>query len=164
VPTDLEIFLERVGNLRLRLPGGESYADAATGAPADADALFHLPLLALAIMTVARRETFQTVNLGRRVAALLVEHFGALRNSAQALDTSLTLRRRCVSALVLLEIVGLVKVSLDRHRYIELTATGTKCLDDARQRATDLGMLVRGLRIAQDKSAARIGNLYDRSA
>ena len=73
------------------------------------------------------------------------------------MDTSLTLRRRCVSALVLLEIVGLVTVSRDRWRFIELTPSGKKSLDEARQPATDLGMLVRGLRIAQDKSSARIG-------
>lgn len=157
MPTDLELFAERAGNLRLRLPAGDSYAEAATGAPETVDALFHLPLLALAIMTIARRETFQTSNLGHRVAALLVEHFIALRNSAHAMDTSLTLRRRCVSALVLLEIVGLVTVSRDRWRFIELTPIGKKSLDDARQQADDLGLLVRGLRIAQDKSAARIG-------
>jgi hypothetical protein len=157
MPTDLELFLERAGDMRLRLPGGESYADAATGAPEAVDALFHLPLLALAIMTIARREKLQTVNLGRRIAGLLVEHFGALRNAAHAMDTSLTLRRRCVSALVLLEIVGLVSVSRDRWRFIELTPVGKKCLDEARLPATDLGLLVRGLRIAQDKSAARIG-------
>src|SRR5690349_577812 len=113
MPTDLELFAERAGSMRLRLPAGEAYARAATEAPETVDALFHLPLLALAIMTIARREKFPTVNLGRRVAVLLVEHFSALRNSAHAMDTSLTLRRRCVSALVLLEIVGLVTVSRD---------------------------------------------------
>ena len=157
MPTDLELFLESARNKRLRLPSGESYAHAATGAPEAVDALFHLPLLALAIMTISRRETFQTVNLGRRVAALFVEHFGALRNAAHAMDTSLTLRRRCVGALVLLEIVGLVTVSRDRWRFIELTPSGKKSLDEARQPASDLGMLLRGLRIAQDKSSARIG-------
>jgi hypothetical protein len=157
MPTDLELFAERAGELRLRLPGGEAYAEAATGVPETVDALFHLPLLALAIMSIARRETFETANLGRRVAAVLVEHFRALRNSAHSMETSLTLRRRCVSALVLLEMVGLVTVSRDRLRFIELTPKGKKSLDDARQQADDLGLLVRGLRIAQDKSAARIG-------
>jgi hypothetical protein len=157
MPTDLEQFAERAGHLQLRLPGGDSYAEAATGAPEAVDALFHLPLLALAIMSIARTEPLQTANLGRRIAALLVEHFVALRHSAHAMDTSLTLRRRCVSALVLLEIVGLVTVSHDRWRFIELTPNGKKSLDAARQQADDLGLLARGLRIAQDKSAARIG-------
>jgi hypothetical protein len=157
VPTDLELFAERAGNRRLRQPRGEAYAAAATGAPETVDALFHLPLLALAIMTIARRETFKTTDLGRRVAALLVEHFIALRHSAHAIDASLTLRRRCVSALALLELVGLVAVSRDRLRFIELTDAGKRSLDAARRRGDDLGLLVRGLRISQDKSAARIG-------
>ena len=157
MPTDLELFAERAGSLRLRLPAGDAYARAAIEAPETVDALFHLPLLALAIMTIARREKFQVVNLGKRVSALLVEHFTTLRNSAHAMDTSLTLRRRCVSALVLLEIVGLVTVSRDRWRFIELTSTAKKRLDDARQQADDLGLLLRGLRIAQDRSSARVG-------
>jgi hypothetical protein len=159
MPTDLELFAERAGNLRLRLSAGGTYARAATEAPETVDALFHLPLLALAIMTIARRERFQTINLGRRVAALLVEHFAALRNAAHAMDTSLTLRRRSVSALVLLEVVGLITVSRDRYRFIELTPAGKTSLDEARRQADDLGLLVRGLRIAQDKSSARIGTI-----
>ena len=155
--TDLEQFAERAGELHLRLPAGKAYARAATEAPETVDALFHLPLLAVAIMTVARREKFQTINLGRRIAVLLVEHFAALRHSAHAIDTSLTLRRRCVSALLLLELVGLVTVSRDRWRFIELTPAGRKSLDEARQKVDDLGLLLRGLRIAQDKSSARIG-------
>jgi hypothetical protein len=157
MPTDLELFAERAGRLHLRLSTRETYARAATEAPEAVDALFHLPLLAMAIMTIARREKFQTINLGPRVAALLVEHFAALRNSAHAMDTSLTLRRRSVSALVLLEVVGLVVVSRDRWRFIELTAAGKTSLDEARRQADDLGLLLRGLRIAQDKSSARIG-------
>lgn len=73
------------------------------------------------------------------------------------METSLTLRRRCVIALVFLEIVGLVTVSRDRKCVIELTPAGKASFDKARQNTTDLGMLARGLRRAQDKSAARIG-------
>jgi hypothetical protein len=157
MPTDLELFIVRAGNQRLQAPLGVDPTSAA--APETVDALFHLPLLALAIMTIARRESFQTINLGRRVAALLVEHFDALHNSSHSIDSSLTLRRRCVSALVFLEMMGLATVSRDRWRFIELTPNGKRCLDDARQQATDLGLLVRGLRISQDKSAARLGKL-----
>jgi hypothetical protein len=157
VATDLELFLERGGERRLRAATGRGDRPRG-GAPETVDALFHLPLLALAIMSIARRESFQTVNLGRRVAALLVEHFEALQNSAHALETSLTLRRRCVSALVFLEIMGLVTVSRDRRRTIDLSQSGKESFDKARQEASDLGMLVRGLRIAQDRSAARLGS------
>ena len=48
----------------MQLPAGDTYARSATDAPETVDALFHLPLLAMAIMTIARREKFQTMNLG----------------------------------------------------------------------------------------------------
>ena len=44
-------------------------------APETMDALFHLPLLALAVMVIARRKPSGPSALGRNVAMLLVEHF-----------------------------------------------------------------------------------------
>ena len=96
-------------------------------------------------MTAARAKGFRTVNLGRTVAALLVEHYRGLRGSAHAIEGSLTLRRRCVHALVLLESVSLVTVSRDRRRVVELTAEGKRQIDKARATSTDLGLLIRGL-------------------
>src|SRR5262245_4716735 len=109
---DIDSFLEDIAGTNVRLPTGVN--DRFTARPPESvDALFHLPLLALAIMTIARRSPFSTVSLGRRVASVLVEHFSALRSSPHNLEFSLTLRRRCVQALVFLELAGLATVSRD---------------------------------------------------
>jgi len=154
---DVDAFLESASAAGVRLP-----RTGAGGAPAHApetvDALFHLPLLALAAMVIARRTPFQTLSLGRNVAMLLVEHFRALRGSPHALETSLTLRRRCAEALAFLEAAGLVAVSNNPQRVVMLTPAGKSHIDRASRDAGDLGLLVRQLRINQERVKARIGS------
>jgi hypothetical protein len=153
---DVDAFLESVSATGLRLPVP---AAAAPGrAPETMDALFHLPLLALAVMVIARRTPFQTSALGRNVAMLLVENFKALHSSRSALATSLTLMHRCADALAFVEAAGLATVSQDRRRVITLTPAGKSHLDRAgRDDKTDLGLLIRQLRINQERVKARIG-------
>jgi hypothetical protein len=127
-------------------------------APETIDALFHLPLLALAVMVIARRSPFRTVVLGRNVTMLLVEHFSALKHSPHGLESSLTLRRRCADALAFLEAAGLAIVSQDRLRTITLSQAGKSHIDHAVRDATDLGLFVRQLRNNQDRVLARIGD------
>jgi hypothetical protein len=122
------------------------------------DALFHLPLLALAAMIIARQTPFSTVSLGRNVAMLLVEHFAALRNPSHGLETSLTLRRRCADALAFLEASNLVSIS-GPQRFVSLTDAGKKHIDTAARDATDLGLLVRQLRTSQERVKARVGHV-----
>jgi len=122
------------------------------------DALFHLPLLALASMVIARRTPFRTALLGRNVTILLLEHFAALRHSPHGLETSLTLRRRCADALAFLEAAGLAMISQDRQRLVTLTPAGKNQLDRTARDATDLGLLVRQLRMNQERVMARTGN------
>jgi hypothetical protein len=153
---DIDTFRERVSGTALRLPPIDS-AGIRSRVPETVDALFHLPLLGLAILTIARAKPFRTVNLGSFVASLLVEHFYALRQRAHSLEASLTLRRRCVNALVLLETLGLVTVSRDRKRIIELTTDGKSRLDKARMAEGDLGVLIRGLRGSHSRASARRG-------
>lgn len=153
---DLDAFLRQVADPEMRFPVADGRASV-TRAPGRADALFHLPLLALAIMVIARRKPYQTVSLGTAVARLLVERFTALREAPSALERSVTLRRRCVDALVFLESAGLVSVSQDPLRTITLTADGKARFDRARRSDGDLGLLVRQLRTAQDRAAARSG-------
>ena len=153
---DVDAFLESVSAAGFRLP--HARAEAAPGrAPETIDALFHLPLLALAVMVIARLTPFNTVALGRSVAMLLVEHFSALRRSPQALETSLTLRRRCADALAFAEAAGLATVSQDQHRIVTLTQAGKSHLDRAGRDPSDLGLLIRQLRISQERVSARIG-------
>jgi hypothetical protein len=153
---NVDAFLERISERNLSLPAMRE--SAGRRAPERVDALFHLPLLALAIMVVARRKQFRTTVLGSSVALLLTEHFTALKNTPHALETSLTLRRRCADALAFLEAAGLVAVSPDRQRNVTLSSEGKTNLDGAMQDPTDLGLLVRQLRVTQDRVIARTGD------
>lgn len=153
---DVDSFLQRVSERNISLPAAR---DSTAGrAPEKIDALFHLPLLALAILVIARRKPFATTVLGWNVALLLTEHFTALRHTPHALETSLTLRRRCADALTLLEAAGLVLVSPDRLRIVTLSDDGKAHLDRAARDSTDLGLLVRQLKVTQDRVIARIGD------
>jgi hypothetical protein len=154
---DIDAFLEDASTSSLRLPQ-VSVGTAPGRAPETIDALFHLPLLALAVMVIARREPFVTVVLGRRVAMLLVERFEALRRSPHRLESSLTLCRRCADALAFLETLGLATISSDRQRTVTLTDAGKKHLDRGGHDPSDLGLLIRQLRIAQERVKARIGS------
>jgi hypothetical protein len=153
---DVDSFLQRVSGRNIRLP---SARESTVGrAPEKIDALFHLPLLALAILVIARRKPFRTTVLGWNVALLLTEHFTALKHAPHALETSLTLRRRCADALAFLEAAGLVLVSPDRLRTVTLSDDGKAHLGRAARESTDLGLLVRQLKVTHDRVIARIGD------
>jgi hypothetical protein len=154
---DVDTFLETVAatDMKLSVPAARTMPGRA---PETVDALFHLPLLALATMIIARRFPFRTVYLGRNVGLLLVEHFTALRHGPHGLETSITLRRRCADALAFLEAAGLVAISSDSQRSVTLTQDGKTHIDRAGRDEADLGLLVRRLRISQERAIARIGD------
>lgn len=154
---DINTFLDSVSTLGLQLPPIRPGPPLGR-APEKTDAIFHLPLLALVTMIIARRMPFQTIILGRCVAMLLVEHFSALRRSEHGLETSLTLRRRCADSLAFLEAAQLVTVSADHKRVVELTKAGKTHIDRAARNSNDLGLLIRQLQICQERAKARIGN------
>lgn len=154
---DVQSFLNSLSVSDLRLSAAEDSLPPHS-APETIDALFHLPLLALVVMVIATRTTLSTVLLGRKVALLLVEHFSALRRSPHGLETSLALRRRCADALAYLEAAELVTVSNDPKREITLTRIGKNRLEVASCDASDLGLLIRQLRINQRRVMARSGS------
>ena len=153
---NVESFLKSVSEADLRLSTTDDHLPLRS-APETIDALFHLPLLALVVMVIASRAALSTVLLGRKVALLLVEHFIALRRSPHGLETSLTLRRRCADALAYLEAAKLVTVSNEPTREIALTQVGKNRLEVASRDASDLGLLIRQLRISQRRVMARSG-------
>lgn len=153
---DVDAFLESISATGLRLPASGSTAP--VRAPETIDALFHLPLLALAAMVIARRTPFPTSALGRKVAMLFVENFKALHSSRSGLATSLTLMHRCADAVAFLEAAGLATVSKDRRRIITLSPAGKKHIDRASRDASDIGLLIRQLRINQERVMVRIGS------
>lgn len=153
----IDDLLEQIGDSDIRFPAIN--VTSRTEAPANVDALFHLPLLAVTIMTAARHEPFQVVSLGRTVAGTLVERFAALRDAPNTLLNSITMRRRSVEALVFLEATGLVVVSHDDRREISLSQEGKTRFDRAKRMEGDLGLLIRQLVTAQDRAVARRGQL-----
>jgi hypothetical protein len=155
---NIDAFLESVSERDLKLRPQDADALRAR-APETIDALFHLPLLALAVIVIARRTPFQTVAMGRSVALLLAEHFNALRRSPHGLQTSLTLRRRCADALAVLEAAGLVTVSADGRREVALSPSGKQHMDRISRDRTELGLFVRQLRVSQERARARTGAL-----
>jgi len=154
---DIDTFLESVAatDMKISVPG---LGNAPSRAPETLDALFHLPLLALAAMVIVRRTPFRTVLLGRNISMLLIEHFTALRSAPHALETSITLRRRCADALAFLEAAGLATVSADNQRIVSLTQAGKNHIDRAGRDTSDLGLLVRRLRMSQERVTARTGD------
>jgi hypothetical protein len=154
---DVDAFLKRISGTDLRLSATMETVQAGRS-PEALDALFHLPLLALITMVIAKRKPFRTTALGRNVASLLVEHFSALRHSPHSLETSLTLRRRCADALAFLEAAGLVNVSDDSQRMVSLSEGGKKQFSGALADRSDLGLLVRQLRINQERVLVRVGD------
>ena len=153
---DVDDFLELASRSDVRLP--EANVGASARAPEAMDALFHLPLLAIAMMIIVRRRPFEAAVLGRRVAVLLTQHFSPLRRSPHGLETSVTLLRRCADALAFLEASKLVTVSANARREVTLTPIAKRRLDQAGREASDLGLLVRGLLSNQGRVQARAGN------
>jgi hypothetical protein len=125
--------------------------------PARADALFDLPLLALSILVIAKLDSLTSVQVGRRVALLLIEHFKSLRDVG-TLEWSITLRRRCAEALTFLEAAQLVLVEGQDIRAIVLTSAGKDVLSQGLREESDVGQLARALVRAQARSTVRIGD------
>lgn len=90
------------------------------------DALFQLPLIALAILVLAKDKRKPKVSeLGQFIGETLEGSMPGFKGSSQQLGWSATLRIRTVTALNFLEYVGLVFVENDRGR-INISDLGKK--------------------------------------
>lgn len=154
---NVDEFLLAVGShdLQIRADGSSTLM---LRPPESIDTLFHIPLLALTLMTLLYGHELPSASMGRNVASVLTEHFITLKKTPHALETSITLRRRCADALVFLEAVGLVSVADEQTRMLNLTEAGRERVSSSLRDTTDLGLLARQLRIARDRAAARTGS------
>ena len=153
----LDEFLGQLNNDDIRLPQRPSATEIPV-LPPRTDALFHIPLLSLAIMVVARHHEFRVATSGNEVANLLTEHFSELREVHRTLSSSFTLRRRCAEALVFLEFFGLIGVSSTDDRSVSLTQKGKEFINRGRREdRSDTGILVRGLIWSQHRAELRRG-------
>lgn len=111
------------------------------------DAMFQVPLLALCILVIARREKneLRVADLSLLVATTLVEHFVGVKRAGPRLKWSIPLRRRCADGLVFLENAELVIVDSGYARTVSVSDLGKASLRKLRVRPDEVGMLVRGL-------------------
>jgi hypothetical protein len=91
------------------------------------EALFHLPLLAITILVLAKgRRRLNANELGQMVGECFERTFVGFKGSSQHLGWSANLRVRTVRALTFLELAQLISVSVNR---VTLTAKGKQVLE-----------------------------------
>jgi len=102
------------------------------------EALFHLPLIAITILMLAKGRTKPTVQeLGRVVGECFERTFPAFRSSGQHLGWSAALRVRTVHALSFLEQAKLAQVRPE-SKEIVATDLGRRVIDRALVQRSDL--------------------------
>jgi hypothetical protein len=95
------------------------------------EALFHLPLLAITVLALAKDRRKPTVDeLGQLVGECFERTFVGFKGSSQHLGWSANLRVRTVRALTFLEAARLVSVNRLDNR-ISISPTGRKVIDRA---------------------------------
>jgi len=102
------------------------------------EALFHLPLLAITILILAKdRRKPKIEELGQLVGECFERSFSGFKGSSQHLGWSANLRVRTVRALTFLETTNLVSMDGSRGR-IAITPAGKRIIDAALDKESDL--------------------------
>jgi len=110
----------------------------ATAARLSNEALFHLPLIAITVLMIAKGHIKPGVDeLGQLVGDCFERTFSGFRGSAQHLGWSASLRVRTVQALAFLEEAGLVEVQSPAAKVVA-TALGRRVLNRALEAGGDL--------------------------
>ena len=126
---------------RIRMEGIEidfDYRSEAPPARLSNEAMFHLPLIAIAILTMAKGHTKPSVDgIGQLVGDCYEQSFPGFRGSAQHLGWSAALRVRTVQALAFLEQAHLVEIESVTNK-IEATSLGRAVVDRAISLGGDL--------------------------
>src|ERR1039458_3213785 len=104
----LDQFTEEARRAQLRLHVDPDHLNRV--ARLSSDGLFHVPLLALCILVVARAKkgSLATADLAAWTGATLGRHFSGIEAAHRKLEWSFQHRRRCADALVFLENVQLL--------------------------------------------------------
>lgn len=111
--------------------------------PLENDALFHLPLIALAILIVARgKRPVNSQELGQLLGECFELCLPGFKGSAQLIGWSANLRYRTAKALSFLEATACVEVSTAEPRRIKTTDKGRRLLADAMSRDRDLEIVL----------------------
>lgn len=119
------------------------------------EALFHLPLLAITILVLAKNKRKPKAHqIGQLVGECFERTFTGFKGSSQHLGWSANLRVRTVRALTFLEAAGLVDVGVNR---VSATEKGRRVLRDAlSDQHSDLNFTLRLIeRVYRDISVER---------
>lgn len=102
------------------------------------EALFHLPLLAITILILAKdRRKPKIEELGQLIGECFERSFSGFKGSSQHLGWSANLRVRTVRALTFLETANLVSMNENRGR-ISITPAGKRVIDAALSKQSGL--------------------------
>ena len=148
-----EAFFQEVKDSGIEL----SFDNAGSSPPArlSNEALFHLPLLAITILVLAKDKRKTKANqIGQLVGECFERLFTGFKGSSQHLGWSANLRVRTVRALTFLEAAGLVDVGVNR---VSATEKGRRVLRDAlSDQHSDLNFTLRLIeRVYRDISVER---------
>ena len=107
------------------------------------EGLFHVPILALCILLIARakKKSLATADVAVWTAAMLSRHFSRLRAVRSKMEWSVPHRKRCADALMFLESAQLIRVEDGSPRYVECTPNGLAFLRDVLSRTDEIGFL-----------------------
>ena len=141
----LDEFSAAVGDATFRLRIDSENLDRI--ARAGGAGLFHIPLLALCILVMARHKhaSLPTADLAAWTGATLSSFFSGAHGARRKLEWSLEHRRRCADALVFLENVNLVSVQEVPARVVQCTEKGTECVRRLLHEPDEVGTLIRGI-------------------
>jgi len=107
------------------------------------EALFHLPLLALTILTLSKgKRKPKLQQIGQLVGECLEKSLLGFKGSAQHIGWSANLRVRTVKALNFLEVSSLVKVDKNKGTILS-TELGNKVVNTLFEQDTDLSFTLR---------------------
>lgn len=110
-------------DFNLKLP-----SEAPSRVAAPNDVLFHIPLLSVTLLALARSKDIKltTANAGRLSGRLIEETIPAYKHSGQHLSWSANLRSKVAESIVFLERLRLVTIA----EHIELTKKGNSFLNE----------------------------------
>lgn len=112
--------------------------------PLTNDALFHIPLISVAILVLVKESKLgvNTGEVGRLVGIIIEETIPGFKSSTQLLGWSSTLRHRTAEAIAFLEQFSFISISSER--VILATDDGSKFILRLRKEESDIGQAVRG--------------------
>ncbi|MFI5443733.1 hypothetical protein [Polaromonas sp. UC242_47] len=137
-----EFFLE-AERLKLRIP----IVNESSHAPLllSNEALFHLPLLAMVILTLSKgARKPRSSELGQIVGDCIERTLAGFKGSSQHIGWSANLRIRTIKALTFLELAGLVNVD-QNNKFVSSTDIGRKIVTSAMTGETNLAFTLHSI-------------------